>query len=78
MTPRPHDEGGIVIEVAAADHLMKVEAERDAYRDAIAAIPRHYPYVGPAVEDVSGKCLACGDYWPCSTERARRLIEGAP
>ena len=33
---RPHDEGGIVVEVAAADHLMKVEAERDAYRERLA------------------------------------------
>lgn len=30
---------------------------------------RHYPYVGPEVEDVSGKCLVCGEHWPCTTER---------
>ncbi len=33
--------------------------------------PRHYPYVGPDVEDVSGKCLVCGEHWPCATERSR-------
>lgn len=76
MTPRPHDEGGIVIEVAAADHLMKVEAERDAYRGAIEAIPRHEQHVCN-VKACSGICTRCWHPWPCATERAHRLIEDA-
>lgn len=33
IRPRPHPAGGIVVEVAAADHLAKVEAERDRLRE---------------------------------------------
>lgn len=35
LAPREHDRGGIVVEVAAADHLASVEADRDRLRAAI-------------------------------------------
>ena len=43
--------------------------------DTVKAIPRHYPYGGPEVEDVTGKCLVCGTSWPCPTERAHRALD---
>ncbi len=64
------------VSVAAADHLMKVEAERDAYRGAIEAIPRHEQHVCN-VKACSGICTRCWHPWPCATERAHRLIEDA-
>lgn len=38
LQPRPHPAGGIVIEVAAAEHLAAVEAERDALRAEVALL----------------------------------------
>ena len=43
--------------------------------EAVKAIPRHYPYGGPEVEDVTGKCLVCGTSWPCPTERAHCALD---
>ena len=43
--------------------------------EAVKAIPRHYPYDGPEVEDVTGKCLVCGTSWPCPTERAHSALD---
>lgn len=36
--PRQHPAGGIVVEVAAADHLAQVESERDALRAEVAQL----------------------------------------
>lgn len=47
LAPREHDRGGIVVEVAAADHLAAVEADRDRLRSAITEalghLDRHPP-----------------------------------
>lgn len=47
LAPREHSRGGVVIEVAAADHLAAVEADRARLRaavaDALAQLDRHPP-----------------------------------
>ena len=72
-----HEEGGII----DPDDLALIvwcRNHADALADladTVKAIPRHYPYGGPEVEDVTGKCLVCGTSWPCPTERAHRALD---
>lgn len=60
--PRPHPDGGIVVEVAAADHLAKVEAERDALRAALELIEAE-----GCTEDIEGIDLLCSEVEPADT-----------
>lgn len=50
-----HPHGGIVVEVAAADHLARVEQERDALRFAC----REVLALLPPLHDCPDRCWIC-------------------
>lgn len=75
--PRPHPLGGYVIEVAAADHLAAVEAERDRLRSALEAIDDlldcagHTPVSVPAGGGVPERFSfdgQCFEAWPADPD----------
>lgn len=51
----PHPKGGIVVEVAAAEHLAAVTAERDHLKAEVWRLRGR-------LEESTGKCLKCGDW----------------
>lgn len=58
---RPHDRGGVVVEVAAADYLARVEADREA--------------VLSVLRDLLLDSGACSDPAECSCSSARAFRE---